>query len=640
MTQPTARDTVLLRPIPLIALAVMLLNDHVLKTFAPSVLTGKLSDVTGLIVFPLLMMVAWAFVSGRAGRPVRDRRMALAVAIVATASVFAAIKLFQPATDLYAAAIGAGQWVGAVALGVATNTAIPGPWTVQVARDPTDLLALPALAVAWLEGTRGFHRAPTPRLPARNARTQGGLARSARARPTPLALAVLIIGAVASIANQPGPTPGVATTVESSVSVELAVGDDFAVRELTFTVGPDAGAQFLRRWVTVTTTHPSSVILVTRPDDGTGRRGGTWPPSPETALTLDSCQELPCVSRIGLIVRVDEPVSEATTIDVQLAGGVGTSEDTLVVPAHALRLTVEEGPGGRERVEVGEVSGEIRVDAEHPIVEQHVVMRRDPDIVADEDLVFVDTQVTFESDDVDEIEWVYVGDGRRPPSTSLTGDPVGWAVDSGPCQAAEPCEAAYPIQVVAGPLLTRPVTVRWRIVTRLVDYDTGARPVRRAVVGDRGEKRTTVDGSRSVDSMRGELVMTADQPWADVRIGVAFNDALAAFATAERPVTVSRRLTLVATDADGIGGEEGLIRVTPVTFDLDGQSHDVAFHALQWCAPEDCFDGVSFQMGYQGAPGPSVVACPITVRWTLEVRVAAFGDEPLPSDADFELVAE
>jgi hypothetical protein len=83
---------------------------------------------------------------------------------------------------------------------------------------------------------------------------------------------------------------------------------------------------------------------------------------------------------------------------------------------------------------------------------------------------------------------------------------------------------------------------------------------------------------------------------------------------------VSRRLTVVATDADGIGGEEGLIRVTPVTFDLDGQSHEVAFHALHWCGPEDCVDRASFQVAHhrETPAHPSVAAYPITVRWTLE----------------------
>jgi hypothetical protein len=104
-------------------------------------------------------------------------------------------------------------------------------------------------------------------------------------------------------------------------------------------------------------------------------------------------------------------------------------------------------------------------------------------------------------------------------------------------------------------------------------------------------------------------------------------------ATAERPVVVSQRLTFVATDADGIGGRQGQIRVGPVRFDVDGQPHEAAFHSSD--------TRISIHMSYddRAEGGAAVVAYPVTVRWTLEVRIMALGDEPLPDDADFELVA-
>ena len=39
-------------PPTLLALAVLVLNDHVLKQAAPGVVTGKLSDVAGLVLAP------------------------------------------------------------------------------------------------------------------------------------------------------------------------------------------------------------------------------------------------------------------------------------------------------------------------------------------------------------------------------------------------------------------------------------------------------------------------------------------------------------------------------------------------------------------------------------------------------------
>jgi hypothetical protein len=46
----------LLHPVPLFALATLILNDHVLKQRYPGWVTGKLSDVAGMVFFPLLLL--------------------------------------------------------------------------------------------------------------------------------------------------------------------------------------------------------------------------------------------------------------------------------------------------------------------------------------------------------------------------------------------------------------------------------------------------------------------------------------------------------------------------------------------------------------------------------------------------------
>jgi len=50
---------VLVRPIALAALALLILNDHVLKSAFPGPLTGKLSDVAGLMLFPIVLVAGW-----------------------------------------------------------------------------------------------------------------------------------------------------------------------------------------------------------------------------------------------------------------------------------------------------------------------------------------------------------------------------------------------------------------------------------------------------------------------------------------------------------------------------------------------------------------------------------------------------
>ena len=101
----------------------LLTNDHLLKgaDLVPGWLTGKLSDFAGLIVAPIVVS---ALVAART-----DRRRALA--FVAVGGWFAAANLFAPVA---AATTALGHGLGL-------------SWTFWV--DPTDLVALAILPVAW-----------------------------------------------------------------------------------------------------------------------------------------------------------------------------------------------------------------------------------------------------------------------------------------------------------------------------------------------------------------------------------------------------------------------------------------------------------------------------------------------------------
>ena len=105
------------------AVGVLLLNDHVLKAAGvlPGWLNGKLSDVVGLIVLPPLLALLFG-----ADRP--GRRM---LAIVVSGAALASVNLWPAAARGLEVAMGA--------LGLSARV-----WV-----DPTDLLALPALLLAW-----------------------------------------------------------------------------------------------------------------------------------------------------------------------------------------------------------------------------------------------------------------------------------------------------------------------------------------------------------------------------------------------------------------------------------------------------------------------------------------------------------
>jgi len=129
---------VLLHPVALGALAVLLLNDHVLKARFPGLVTGKLSDFAGMVVAPLVLVAALD--AALPGFLVVQRRYRAASAWVSAglvASVFAATKTWSGATLAYEAAFHL-IWRGHVTL----------------VRDPTDLVAIPMGALAAVIASR------------------------------------------------------------------------------------------------------------------------------------------------------------------------------------------------------------------------------------------------------------------------------------------------------------------------------------------------------------------------------------------------------------------------------------------------------------------------------------------------------
>jgi len=120
---PSAPERALVHPVWWGALALLAFNDHVLKgsPLLPEAATGKLSDLAGLVVAPLLFATL-----------VRARsRRAMLACHIAVGAVFAAIQVSPWA---------AGGWSDLMGL-------VGAPWVIV--SDPTDLLTLPALLVSW-----------------------------------------------------------------------------------------------------------------------------------------------------------------------------------------------------------------------------------------------------------------------------------------------------------------------------------------------------------------------------------------------------------------------------------------------------------------------------------------------------------
>ncbi len=154
----------LLHPTVLLALVVLLVNDWLAKPSpaVPGWLSGKLSDVAGLVAAPLcatavIVCTLWLVARLRAGRLVDFSlgRGRLFGAVFACAAGFAAVKLSPGAAHALEQAAG---WIGL-------------DW--RVASDPTDLAALPAIALAVWLGRREIARVPLGRLEVLERRWRG-----------------------------------------------------------------------------------------------------------------------------------------------------------------------------------------------------------------------------------------------------------------------------------------------------------------------------------------------------------------------------------------------------------------------------------------------------------------------------------
>jgi len=118
-----------LAPLPLCAVALMAVNDRWLKPTFHNALTGKLSDVAICFFLPLYVSALLALVT----RWPRARRVAVGAGF--TVCLFTALKVSQPAADLFCTLL---RPLGAP-LGLSRFQA----WA-----DPTDLVTLPLVWAA------------------------------------------------------------------------------------------------------------------------------------------------------------------------------------------------------------------------------------------------------------------------------------------------------------------------------------------------------------------------------------------------------------------------------------------------------------------------------------------------------------
>lgn len=138
-----APGDLLVRPVAVVSLLTLIVNDHVFKQLRPGLLSGKLSDVAGLVLLPLLIISIYELARAAVRRPWRVGERTI-VAIAATVAIgFTATKVSTVVAATYGDILGWLRWP------------LNGHWSqVAISRDPTDLLCTPGAIVAWIESRR------------------------------------------------------------------------------------------------------------------------------------------------------------------------------------------------------------------------------------------------------------------------------------------------------------------------------------------------------------------------------------------------------------------------------------------------------------------------------------------------------
>lgn len=159
-------------PLTLFALALLLINDQVLRRMWPSTLTGKLGDFAWLFFAPLAVIAVMALLTPFGGQ-LRARAIP-AIAYSSAALIFGLVKTMPVA---HSAVVSAASQLFGFEVG----------WRL----DQTDLIALTALAAsAWL-----WSKTPEPRP--RHQRTGAA------------AWIAIVAAALLTVANSPAPDPGI-----------------------------------------------------------------------------------------------------------------------------------------------------------------------------------------------------------------------------------------------------------------------------------------------------------------------------------------------------------------------------------------------------------------------------------------------
>jgi hypothetical protein len=128
--------------VALCALALWIVNDHLLKGAGPGWLTGKLSDVAGLIFFPLLIAAVIEI-----GARIRHRHAIILGTLAFTFVLYVGINLIPAVDEFMEVVSGYCRWPLDALVRLVSAQPVKGPGPTDLTLDPSDLFLVPLL---WL----------------------------------------------------------------------------------------------------------------------------------------------------------------------------------------------------------------------------------------------------------------------------------------------------------------------------------------------------------------------------------------------------------------------------------------------------------------------------------------------------------
>lgn len=139
----------LLAVAPLVATVLLVANDTSGKGHWPGFVTGKASDAAGLFLLPVVLIAALEVVRNLKGLPWAYRRRDAAIVCIVVACGFIGVKGAPLGATLYGHVLGIVRWPLSAMINVASGQGLPELAVVDVVADPSDILTLPAVLLAF-----------------------------------------------------------------------------------------------------------------------------------------------------------------------------------------------------------------------------------------------------------------------------------------------------------------------------------------------------------------------------------------------------------------------------------------------------------------------------------------------------------